>query len=264
MWTGWQKCACSLALAGMVALGSVSRVEATGHIMPWQGCYVGGHLGGAWGDADWTFVEDGPFGFVGEKVSHDLDGVIGGGQIGCNLQMNEWVFGAELSLSGSDLDDQAPSPLPDHFFNGALAASADDAFRTETDWIFQAVARLGFTPAANWMAYVKAGYAQADISIKGIDPANGVSIGGPLNASSSETYRGYVVGSGVEFMMSPNILLGLDYSFIDLGSEVHTTVTNSTTAAADGQPFVADVDTEFHILTARLSFKLNRPPSPLK
>ena len=50
----------------------------------WQGVYVGGNVGGAWSDTDWTF-----FNGVGPERFHQNDSaVIGGAQAGVQVQ---WV-----------------------------------------------------------------------------------------------------------------------------------------------------------------------------
>src|SRR5262249_4775515 len=46
----------------------------------WTGLYVGAHVGGGWADLG-----------VGDTAS----GFIGGGQVGYNYQINQWVFGVE-------------------------------------------------------------------------------------------------------------------------------------------------------------------------
>src|SRR5436190_15022223 len=63
----------------------------------WNGLYVGGHFGGAWGRSEWFDLGAGNIG------SHDASGIIGGGQTGYNFQSGPWVLGAQASLSGADL-----------------------------------------------------------------------------------------------------------------------------------------------------------------
>jgi outer membrane immunogenic protein len=67
-------------------------------VFNWTGFYVGAHVGGGWGDKDWVAVGVGPLG------SHDIDGFLGGGQIGFNYQVGAWVLGAEVDFSWADLD----------------------------------------------------------------------------------------------------------------------------------------------------------------
>src|SRR5262245_54389260 len=69
----------------------------------WTGCYIGGHVGYAWGKKRID-----PVGFIlppGVDFDHDVDGFVAGGQIGCNLwQRDRWVFGIEGQVSWADID----------------------------------------------------------------------------------------------------------------------------------------------------------------
>src|SRR5919108_1100117 len=88
----------------------------------WSGVYVGAHLGGAWGDVDWSGVE-------GLEISHEVDGWLAGGHLGFNQQFGRWVGGVEVSLS-----------------DGNVESGDDDSIRrdfgtTEIDSLFLATAR---------------------------------------------------------------------------------------------------------------------------
>ena len=62
----------------------------------WMGFYIGGNLGAAWGT---RHVNDT---FTGLDFSRSSDGVfIGGGQIGYNWQMNNFVLGIEWDFDGA-------------------------------------------------------------------------------------------------------------------------------------------------------------------
>src|SRR5262252_8228067 len=62
----------------------------------WSGFYVGGYVGGAWGNSV-TVTDVGGFNApAGHQWSYDLDSsVIGGGTIGLNYQVGQWVWGIE-------------------------------------------------------------------------------------------------------------------------------------------------------------------------
>jgi hypothetical protein len=62
----------------------------------WAGCYVGGNVGGAWAKIDES-------GNAGGTVSAHPTGVAGGGQIGCDMQFAEWVFGIRDMFDGTNL-----------------------------------------------------------------------------------------------------------------------------------------------------------------
>src|SRR5262249_44964898 len=57
----------------------------------WTGCYVGGNIGAAWADNNWSDT------LFGLNWSNNNNGrFIGGGEVGCNYQINgNLVIGAE-------------------------------------------------------------------------------------------------------------------------------------------------------------------------
>src|SRR6266540_6846662 len=55
----------------------------------WTGFYVGGHVGYGWGKKDWTDT----LGLFG--ISQQPDGFLGGGQVGFNYQIGQFVAGVE-------------------------------------------------------------------------------------------------------------------------------------------------------------------------
>ena len=72
----------------------------------WSGCYVGGHAGGAWGwsthnntDNTTAFGDFDP----GQGFANSGVGFAGGGQIGCNYQAGQMVYGIESTYTAADL-----------------------------------------------------------------------------------------------------------------------------------------------------------------
>ena len=71
----------------------------------WAGLYIGGHIGAGWGDKTLNVAEGCaplPTGFV--DANGTVSGILGGGQIGYNLQlMPQWVAGIEADVSAADV-----------------------------------------------------------------------------------------------------------------------------------------------------------------
>src|SRR5215813_14905598 len=60
----------------------------------WSGCYIGGHLGGGWGEKTVSVPTLAP----GVSVTGDTSGFLGGGQLGCNLQFgSNWVMASKAT-----------------------------------------------------------------------------------------------------------------------------------------------------------------------
>src|SRR5258706_14826603 len=72
----------------------------------WTGCYVGVEGGGSWGrdrsvsNGTNNGVANGTLGAL--KTASDISGGLVGGTLGCNYQVNQWVFGIEGDGSWSD------------------------------------------------------------------------------------------------------------------------------------------------------------------
>src|SRR5437899_3259232 len=94
----------------------------------WTGCYIGGHLGGGWGQKTVSVPALAP----GVSVTGDTSGFLGGGQVGCNLQFgSNWVIGIEGDGSGSDIRGDITQTVL------GITGTA----HAQTDWIASATGR---------------------------------------------------------------------------------------------------------------------------
>jgi outer membrane immunogenic protein len=202
----------------------------------WSGVYLGLHVGYGWGESDWRFRNDSYFNTaVGERFRNDPEGWLAGGHIGFNHQIGQFVWGIEGSLAGADISESKRSP----FFAG-------DRFKTDIDTLWTVTGRLGF----DWgrlLTYVKGGYAGANVEISAKDPIPPV-----VTARKDETHHGWTVGGGLEYLLSPNVIFGVEYNFINLGEESHRTL------ASDTSLFHVENDVTVHTVLARLSYKFDR------
>ena len=84
-------------------------------VYDWTGFYIGGNVGYSWGRSSDTSsahqrCRHSPF---TSATSSNLNGVIGGGQIGYNWQTQSWVFGLEADIQGTGEKGSAQFLLPD-------------------------------------------------------------------------------------------------------------------------------------------------------
>ena len=132
------------------------------YVTDWSGFYIGGKLGGAFSsNINWT-QDLNVFSAARERLrlrTRPLDfspnGIAGGFIGGANLQLGQWIFGAEVSFSGTDLSQKTTSP----FF------PATDTFSTTLDWLLTVEGRIGYT----WdrvMVFGKGGLAATDATLK--------------------------------------------------------------------------------------------------
>jgi outer membrane immunogenic protein len=221
------------AAADLGGYGSMKDEPVTAYVPNWAGLYAGVNAGYAWGDADWDWKE------FPNGVSTDLNGGIFGGQIGYNFQHGNWVVGAEVSFSGGNADGAARCPNPDF------------TCKSELDWLLTAGPRIGYA-RDNWLGYVAGGYALASITTTE-DPLFRSTV------NDTQQHSGWAIGGGVEYLISPNVIFGVEYLHVALSSETH--------AASDFEqdhPEIRDIDPELDIVRARLSYKFGRDDEPLK
>lgn len=156
--------ACSSQAADLEAPPRPPIVKATAPtLVDWSGVYFGAHAGHLWADAEWSASLNGlnlfgadlaGAGEVGAR--HRIEDWLGGGQLGFNRQSGPWVYGLEVSLSGSDAKGGSFGPV-------------DDIYRTKIPWLLLVAGRVGYA-SGPWLPYVKAGYALASVRAETIDP----------------------------------------------------------------------------------------------
>src|SRR5262249_33916683 len=194
-------------LSASAALADVYGAPAGYAVVPymsWTGFYIGGHVGGAWSEVDWSNVT-----FTGERFNKTDSGFVGGGQIGYNQQIGNLVVGVEATLSGANLNSD---------FHSTLFPSV--RFSADINTIATVTGRFGFA-SNQWLLYGKAGWAGAQVEFSGRSTA-------PLlvDRFSFDNWRnGWTLGAGLEYKIAHNISLGVEYSFIELGNEQDNGIT---------------------------------------
>ena len=185
----------------------------------WTGCYVGGHLGGAWNNGT-VFSDQGNGLFTaysGENHSWTADSkssFIGGGTFGCNFQpIGAVVLGIEGEAGFMKLEGSA----------------IDNTFRTTSDvlgsakigdWYAMITPRLGYA----WdraLLYVKAGVAFVPVQASIVDSCLSIAAGcnnGVISTAGSHTLTTYTVGGGLEWAFSDQWSVKGEYMFIGLGN----------------------------------------------
>ncbi len=136
-------------------------------------------------------------------------GWIGGAQAGYNWQHGTWVYGLEADLSGSGLKTSLDGGL-----TSLLPCGGDVANTTaKVDWYGTLRGRAGWT-VDRFFFYGTGGLAYGKVDLSSMFSSGGVT----LNASTSSTRAGWVLGAGVEYMVQPDLSLTLGYQYVDLGS----------------------------------------------
>jgi outer membrane immunogenic protein len=158
---------------GAIAAAAVLAVSATAAsaqgLSPWTGFYIGGNVGYAWSN----------------DTDPSIKGFAGGLHGGYNFQFNQIVAGIEGDYSFSNAD--------------ASVTVAGVTATAEIDSIWSVRGRLGFLAAPNALIYGTLGYGGAKFSGR-------ETMGGLTTFSMSANARGLVLGGGLEYAFTRNIL----------------------------------------------------------
>ena len=206
----------------------------------WTGCYVGGNVGYAWAPTTWH--DNGL-----EFASHDADGVIGGGQVGCDYQVGAWVFGIQGLFDATDGRGSSSN-----LFLNPTGVLID---KTHVSWLATLTGRVGYTINPLTLLYIKAGFAwvRADF-IECCQPTILLpdNIGVLGDGIAAMTRTGGTVGAGVEHLFTPNISAFLEYNFIGLGSRsVYFSGINGS------GPFIYHIDQDVHAVQLGFNVRFN-------
>jgi outer membrane immunogenic protein len=148
---------------------------------------------------------------AGTSGHADVDGFIGGGQIGYNWQQGTWLYGLETDLQYSD--QRGDSTICSTVTCGTLAAFGSASHRIR--WFGTFRGRLGYLPAERVLLYVTGGAAYAGINSDYVSGINGT---GLFAGSTSTTRLGWTVGGGIEGAVYDRWTVKVEYLYADYGS----------------------------------------------
>lgn len=189
----------------------------------WSGSYVGieGSAGGSYGAFNFGPTTIGvrpiPTFRTGDATGRSDRGreattAVGGAFGGWNWQQGPWVYGVEASVDGANLKRPVASTALGFGYEGV--APAFSPIRAKTDLYGMLRARFGYS-FERYLVYASFGLAGANARILASYPD--LASGGVLAARRDLSYLGFTLGAGVQYAISPNVALGIDYRYADLG-----------------------------------------------
>jgi len=207
----------------------------------WTGCYVGGNAGYGHATRTWSGIATTPVTtFASQGTSGG--GFVGGGQLGCDYQTGNWVFGIEGMWDGSSINYTTPVNIAP----GANFIDKIASFETVTG-------RIGWA-ADRSLFYVKAGGAWDQTN----GTINGSALGGATETHSANN-SGWLVGAGWEYAFTNNWSGKIEYDYMGFGN---TTVNYPITTAG---PVTFSHQTLQTILVGlNYRFNLGTPPVSAK
>jgi outer membrane immunogenic protein len=245
-----------------------SKAPVVAAVYDWTGLYIGTNLGYSWGRGSTDGSVTGtrtvavlvapPVTTVLPTVPltgrADVNGFIGGGQLGYNWQAGSFVYGLEGDIQFSnergsgDVCTVAGCPL------GSFVFTRD----YKLDWFGTARGRIGYLPAERILLYATGGLAYGGFS--------GSSWTLPLDIGTwSQTRVGWTVGAGVEAALGSNWSVKFEYLYMDLGHVGGSSATNTTVTSIQGTTTTTTLaylfNTKFtdNIVRVGLNYKFGGP-----
>ena len=193
---------------------------------PWAGFYLGLQLGGASGDSDVTYPN-----LPAATNNAKFGGVVGGGQLGFNKQFGGLVLGAEVSVTNGP--------------RGQDGVQAGVTQSIDIGPVIQVVGRVGYAWGPT-LLYGLGGYAGGHVDER-------LQVNAVKDAIfDKQWHNGWGAGGGVEHLLHPNVVVGLEYRHVSLGDKVHIGNNNIGDDVAFGNH---RVDADYDVVTARISVK---------
>ena len=194
-------------LFGLGATGAASAADMAVKARPivapimynWQGCYIGGNVGGGWNRVDTERVTQDTIGPASANYGRENDsGVIGGVQAGCDfLAGKDLVFGVQGMFDFSNINGRhALTDFPTFSETNNLQA------------VYTATGRMGYLYTPSFLGYVKVGMAWMQDKNQVLQP------GGALLESAKFTLPGMTAGLGFEWMFLPNWSAFAEYNYM--------------------------------------------------
>jgi len=177
---------------------------------------LGNGLGGALGA-----------GAIPSQVHGDIDGFIGGGQIGYNWQFfRDMVFGLEADFDAMSTKTTITSG-PNYAFGPAVTSQYD----READWVSTLRARFGDAVFNNVaFIYMTAGVAAAEWGLSNafICPACAPpsSTEASTSVSNKITRFGVTIGGGIEWKLFEHVSAKVEYLYVETGTSTTTIAYN--------------------------------------
>ena len=194
-------------------------------VYDWSGFYIGANIGYSWGRSGDTSSQSNGAGTVlfTSAGSSNLNGVVGGEQVGYNWQKQNWVWGLEADIQGTGERGSRGFTCPAGVCTPPTVTlgpglrgviNPGDAVPVSLDqkiaWFGTVRGRAGVLVSPKVLLYATGGLAYGEVR-------SSETIGGLPGGSNSDTRVGYTVGAGIEGAIGGNWTAKLEYLYVDLG-----------------------------------------------
>ena len=198
-------------------------------VLNWTGFYIGANIGGAWSNNSWTDSL-----FLTNFSNNGNNGAfIGGGQVGGNYQIGQFVVGGEWDADWTGSHNGPGVLIPGV---GTVQISGHSSYITTV------AARFGYA-IDQWLVYGKAGggwVGNNNLSVTNLTTGVSVSCGTFTNFTNcGNNSGGWLVGAGAEWAFAPHWSLKFEYDYLGLGNRSFTLPATSPIVALAGVTFTS-------------------------
>lgn len=210
----------------------------------WTGCYVGAHVGGS---QMHSFASTN---FEGSGSSGDNGtGTVAGGQVGCNYQAGNWVFGVEGEGSWSN------SKATNSMVVNPFVPFDNISLTTKNTSDFSIAGRAGIA-FDRTLIYGKGGWVWGSFDYNSTLNCCFVA---PTLTSGSYNLNGFLVGAGVEHALTRNWTVKFEYNYLDFGSKL----LNVGATPFAGVPINVSASQTMHVFKVGANYLFNFGSAPL-
>jgi len=222
----------------------------------WTGFYIGANGGWGWSKVDTSVA---PFGataladFAPFALSSHGNAAAFGGQAGYNWQLGDWVFGLEGDFDGASIGGTQQS-----VFTSILAPGNTNGFMAtdKINWLASIRGRVGYVWGPG-LLYFTGGGAWENVTTTAMISANtGLNtFGDSASGSFSNTFSGFVIGGGYEWMIAPSWTVRGEYLFYDFSNNVMSALALPNCAVAGCGANVSKNNNELSVFRLGANYK---------
>ena len=197
-------------------------------VFSWTGFYIGANIGGAWSNNNWNDT----FFLTNFNNSAHNSVFIGGGQIGGNYQIGQFVIGGEWDFDWAANNNGAGVFIP---------GVGNIVVTNNNRWITTVAARFGYA-FDQLLFYGKAGggwVGNNNLTVTNLTTGVSLTCGTFTNLTNcGNNTGGWLVGAGVEYAFANNWTVKFEYDYLGLGNR--TFVIPATAPLLAGDTFISN------------------------